>query len=334
MLRPTQISIGSTRICALMSNGHVWCWGSEPLGDGGASSSSLTPVEVSGISTAIQVDVGSYTSCILLADHTIRCWGSDDHGQITGLGFATSGGTETPTATVGVSGANSVVTAIYTTCVLLSNGTVRCWGSSDGGNDGVPTAVQTVPSLTGVTSITDDLCALLSDKSVKCWSGANGAPVALPALPANVITQVAGSCVLSSDGSVRCWGAGAQGQLGNGLTTDQTTPQLVQQLGIAKWIGHGDHHACAILSDQSFSCWGKDGFFDSVDYGPYPLPIAGLGKVSSAAVGFANTCVIETDNTVKCWGSNLVGQLGPNGASFVGGGSATPVVITGLPSGN
>jgi alpha-tubulin suppressor-like RCC1 family protein len=132
---------------------------------------------------------------------------------------------------------------------------------------------------------------------------------------------------------VRCWGSGAKGQIGNGLTDDQTTPQLVQQLGKATWIGHGTSHACALLDDQSFACWGKDGFFDPIDYGPFPLTIAGLGKVSSAAVGYDNTCVIETNNTVKCWGSNLVGQLGSNGPA-VGGNSSTPVVIAGLPTGS
>lgn len=61
--------------------------------------------------------------------------------------------------------------------------------------------------------------------------------------------------------------------------------------------------------------------------------VPGLGKVSSADVGFDNTCVIETNNTVKCWGSNLVGQLGSNGPT-VGSNSATPVVIAGLPTGS
>ena len=100
---------------------------------------------------------------------------------------------------------------------------------------------------------------------------------------------------------------------------------------LGRWIGSGNNHVCAILSDGSFSCWGKDGYFDAIDYGPYPVPISGVGKVAAAGAGFDNTCVIETDHTVKCWGSNLSGlQLGENGPS---GNSATPVVITGLPGG-
>jgi alpha-tubulin suppressor-like RCC1 family protein len=147
-------------------------------------------------------------------------------------------------------------------------------------------------------------------------------------LPANV-TQVAGNCALSSDGSVRCWGPGGSGQIGNGQTNDQTTPQLVQPLGKATWIGSGGTHVCAILADQSFWCWGKDGFFSPIDYGPSPLPVSGVGKIASAACNYDNTCVIETNNTVKCWGSNLSGvQLGTNGPT---GNGLSPVVIPGIP---
>jgi alpha-tubulin suppressor-like RCC1 family protein len=259
----------------------------------------------------------------------VKCWGQDDVGQISANGTSS---TEylTPVSTGGVTSVNAVITANWATCALLSNDTVRCWGSSDGGSAGTPIATKTMPSLSGVAQLGSGFCALLSDATVMCWRGVSDTPAAQAGLPAN-ITQVAGNCALSSDGSVYCWGPGAQGQIGNGQTDDQVDPQEVAQLGTAKWIGSGNHHVCAILSDQSFACWGKDGFFDPIDYGPYPLAIDGIGMVAAAAAGFDNTCVIEVDHTVKCWGSNLTGyQLGENGPS---GNSATPVVITGLPDG-
>jgi hypothetical protein len=213
----------------------------------------------------------------------------------------------------------------------LTNGTIRCWGSSNGNPDGAATQVTTVPSVSGALHLGGDVCAVLADKTLKCWRGANGIPTTQSGLPAN-ITQVAGNCALSSDGTVRCWGPGGSGQIGNGKTDDQVTPQQVQQLGMAIWIGAGSNHVCAILSDQSFSCWGKDGFFSAIDYGPYPLPISGVGKVAAAAAAGDNTCVIETDHSVKCWGNNLGGfLLGTNGPTM--GQGTTPVVIAGLPDG-
>ena len=43
------------------------------------------------------------------------------------------------------------------------------------------------------------------------------------------------------------------------------------------------------------------------------LPIVDLGsgkKAKQLALGFAHTCVILTDDTVKCWGKGSDGQLG------------------------
>ncbi|HKO49137.1 MAG TPA: hypothetical protein VJV79_15500 [Polyangiaceae bacterium] len=327
---PVQLAIGTLRICALISDGRVYCWGQGLLGNGiGASEGSATPVEVPGITNAIKLTAAGGTTCALLADHTIKCWGSDTQAQISADGFP-SNDYLTPQSVGGINSVNDVLTTGWSTCALLSNGTVRCWGSSDGGGGGTASAIKTMSSLSGATRLGGNVCAVLSDKTVKCWNGVGGTPTARAGLPAN-ITQIAGNCALSSDGSVRCWGPGGQGQIGNGLTDDQTIPQQVQMLGAATWIGSGNVHVCAIISDQSFSCWGKDGFFSPIDYGPYPLPISGLGKVIAAAAGGDNTCVIESNSTVKCWGSNLSGYLlGPNGPS---GNALTPVRIAGLPGG-
>jgi alpha-tubulin suppressor-like RCC1 family protein len=286
---------------------------------------------VTSITNAIQITAGGSTTCALLADHTIKCWGSDAQAQISADGIPSSDYL-TPIPVGGLTSVIDVITTGWATCVLLSNGTVRCWGSSTGSGGGAAAAIATMSPLSAATRLGGNVCAVLSDKTVKCWSGVADSPTARAGLPAS-ITQIAGNCALSSDGGVRCWGPGAQGQIGNGLTDDQTTPQQVQLLGTATWIGSGNVHVCAILSDQSFACWGKDGFFSPIDYGPYPLPISGIGKIAAAAAGDDNTCVIETNNTVKCWGSNLSGYLlGTNGTTLSN--SATPVVITGLPGGS
>ena len=336
VLHPTQITVGLLHMCVLMSNGHVWCWGRDGLGNGSDDSTgTATPTEVQGITTAVQIAAGGGTTCAVLSDKTLKCWGDDSFGVVGANGTTSSPGyfSPAPGSVGGLSGVNEVFVNSWNACAVLSNGIVRCWGSDPGG--GNPISPKTISSLTGVAHIGSDNninCAALSDKSaVKCWQSPAGAATAQAGLPANVI-QVAGHCALSSDGSVRCWGTGGQGQIGNGQTVDQSTPQLVQQLGKATAIVSGDDHVCAILSDQSFWCWGKDGFFDPIDYGPYPLAVSGVNKVVAAAAHYSNTCVIETDNTVKCWGSNLSGyQLGTNGPS---GNGLTPVVITGLPTGS
>jgi len=322
---PIQLAIGQLHICALISDGHVYCWGGGWLGNGnGDGEFSETPVEVTGISTAIQITAGFLTSCALLADLTVKCWGYDEGGQISGsktMGF------KTPTTVTGLTSINEVLTTGLTSCALLSNGGVRCWGSRDGSGM-IPTATKVMALLNDATHLGGKICAILLDKTLQCWEGVDGTPTAQTGLPTNV-TQVAGKCALSGDGSVRCWGPGDSGQIGNGQGVDQAIPQQVAPLGKATWIGAGNVHVCALLSDQTLWCWGKDGFQSAIDYGAKPLRVDNIGKVLAAAAGDDNTCVIEADHTVRCWGSNYTHQLGTNYKKDAN--SPTPIAIAGLP---
>ena len=42
------------------------------------------------------------------------------------------------------------------------------------------------------------------------------------------------TCAILDDGSVSCWGYGSQGQLGNGGTSDETTPTPTSSLGVGR----------------------------------------------------------------------------------------------------
>lgn len=88
----TQVAAGAYHTCALRSNGTVWCWGFDEdgeLGDEGSTDCVFasacrvpTPLEVPGISTAIQVAGGQYHTCALLSNGTVECWGANDKGQL------------------------------------------------------------------------------------------------------------------------------------------------------------------------------------------------------------------------------------------------------------
>ena len=57
-------------------------------------------------------------------------------------------------------------------------------------------------------------------------------------------------------------GRNANGQLGNGGTSDNKNPTSTSSLGIGRTavaISSGGSHTCAILDDGSVSCWGNGG---------------------------------------------------------------------------
>jgi len=57
-------------------------------------------------------------------------------------------------------------------------------------------------------------------------------------------------------GSVFTWGDNADGQLGNGLTVNSSTPVQVSGISTATNVAAGSGHSLAVLSDGTVRAWG------------------------------------------------------------------------------
>jgi len=96
--------------CAVLRSGRVKCWGENyggqlgnlaaHYGQYGLAERSLTPVQVSGITTATQVSAGKRHACALLSDGRVKCWGDNGYGQLGDGGKAVN---PTPVDVVGLS---------------------------------------------------------------------------------------------------------------------------------------------------------------------------------------------------------------------------------------
>jgi alpha-tubulin suppressor-like RCC1 family protein len=139
------------------------------------------------------------------------------------------------------------------------------------------------------------------------------------------------TCALLSDGTVECWGLNEYGELGNGTTSNSSSPVAVNGVEGATAITAGNIHTCVLLSNGTVQCWGynSDGeigdgtfTFDSTT----PIQVTGLNGVTAIAAGYTHTCALLSDGTAKCWGDNTYGELG-NGTTAD---SNIPVAVTGL----
>jgi alpha-tubulin suppressor-like RCC1 family protein len=95
----TSLAAGSDQTCAVLSDGHVQCWGGGVLGNGTLEGSPL-PVTVNGITDAVEVSAGYGHTCARTSAGRILCWGDNSYGQL-GNGDTSRATNPTPTAVTG-----------------------------------------------------------------------------------------------------------------------------------------------------------------------------------------------------------------------------------------
>jgi len=145
------IVAGGNHTLALLADGTVKAWGEDyagQLGDGFNNNSKNTPVSVSDLSNAVAVAAGANHSAAVLGDGKVKAWGSNSDGQVGSGAFADS--YPIPVTASGISTAVRIDGGRYHSAALLSDGTVKTWGTNAYGELGngswdsscVPVAVK------------------------------------------------------------------------------------------------------------------------------------------------------------------------------------------------
>jgi alpha-tubulin suppressor-like RCC1 family protein len=365
------IAAGRYHTCAVTAGGGAKCWGYNgygELGDGTTTQRS-TPLDVVGLASGVAaIAAGGYHTCALTGGR-VKCWGWNAYGQ---LGDGTTTQRSTPLDVVGLAGGVAAIAAGgYHTCALTAGGGAKCWGWNGSGQlgDGTYTdrsaPLDVVGLASGVAAVAAGwahTCALTTGGGVgtpprqqfggvKCW-GYNGCgqlgdgttagsstPVDVVGLASGVAAVAVGwyhTCALTTGGGVRCWGCNGSGQLGDGTTTQHSTP--VDVVGLASGVAAvaaGGSHTCALTTGGGVRCWGDDSRGQLGDgwtsaASSTPVDVVGLGSgVAAIAAGGNDTCVLTAGGGVKCWGENSRGQLGDGTTTSQG----TPVDVVGLASG-
>ena len=126
----SKLRTGDSFACVLMTSGAIQCWGANSdgqLGNGTSGSTEPIPVTVSGITGVSELTTATAHTCALVTGGVIRCWGQNYDGQV-GNG-STASPVTAPTLVQGLGGKAIAVSAgSYTSCAILENGSVKCWG--------------------------------------------------------------------------------------------------------------------------------------------------------------------------------------------------------------
>ncbi len=322
-----EIAAGASHTCARLQSGEVRCWGANNNGQLGDGTRSATgdphPVRASAtdmnyLTGVVEIAAGASHTCARLQSGEVRCWGNGDNGR---LGNGTSTRSTTPVAVMGLTNAVEIEAGEEHTCARLQSGEVRCWGRGVTGQLGNGTSTEsTTPVAVRASAMgVDNLTGV-----VEIAAGGNH------------------TCARLQSGDVRCWGFNGYGQLGNGTETGTTTPVAVMGLTNAVEIAAGEGHTCARLQSGEVRCWGR-GFNGLLGNGtstnsatPVAVRASAMGVdnltgVVEIAAGKEHTCARLQSGEVRCWGSNLGGQLGnaPRAATgYLPAQSSTPLLAT------
>ena len=381
---PITVSLVDTaqHSCIVANDYSLKCWGvndfSSIINSAVQNYPIPVPVPPFSASSVVQVAVGWQHTCVLMTSRAnVKCWGSNSNGQI---GDGTFVDRATPTDVVSLGGKNisQISAGSMFTCVLFSDGTMKCWGdnaaaqigtgTTDASGNPTPSAVSTPSSVANTGGIvvqmalgSEHVCIILSTGTVKCWGSNIGTACGtgtwdeslFQASPpfvtvANTISNLGGTvqqiscgafhtCILLSSpaSSVKCWGRNNEAQLAADPTalTYSASPVTIYGLSTSKSIGCGKEHTCAALTDGSVKCWGSGidcslgsdtgGMFSTA---PLSVSLAAGRTAKSVTAGriFASaTCVVLDDNSLMCWGifSGIVGEQRSCVPSSVGLGS-------------
>lgn len=131
-------------------------------------------------------------------------------------------------------------------------------------------------------------------------------PIDAAARPAPTPTQlVAGgdsTCAVLSDLTVRCWGGNSHGQLGNGETTDASSP-VAPAIRAVLDLQLADATACALLDDHSVACWGRIAWHGHPEDILRPTGVLGVIGVQQIFVFPGRACARLASGSLVCWGN-------------------------------
>jgi alpha-tubulin suppressor-like RCC1 family protein len=342
-MKPIQMSIGSEHACAVDDLGNVKCWGSYQFarlghGSGGANLVGLEPktmgtnLPVTDLGPGWKAEkvVAGYAHSCAMNSEGVKCWGDADNGAVgAGAGYIGDNdaemGNNRPLVSLGVGVKPlDIVSGYFHVCIITEGGDVKCWGGNTHGQlgyDDIAHRGQNGNGMGGGLANVD----LNGDKVVQLVAGASH------------------TCALTENQTVKCWGQNNFGQLGAGISNNIGDDGIYDMaylnanevdfgVGTPTQIAAGNYFTCILINTGEVKCFGVNDLGqlgigtqsnvgqDAAHMGANLQPVIGLGMkpIQKLVAGGEQACVIYEDNTTRCWGFGMYGQLAKGTPDIMG----------------
>lgn len=322
----SQVSAGAFHTCARRSDGTLWCWGLNGVGQignglSGPNETETRPLQVERDADWKSVTSGDFETCGIRQDGRLFCWGGLQLNPPSPL-TPKQRSTASPWTSVAIGNNHSCGT------VGLS---VVCWGN--GGELGTvsqegteePTFVMNGTWQIAVGSAHELSHTCAAGGSLLCWgynddgrlgtgSTDESQHVATPTHVGtdadwqSVVAGLSHTCGIRDNG-LYCWGRNTKGEVGDGGFENRISPTRIGDARDWSSISSYASFTCGIRDPGTLWCWGET---PSSGFGISRVPTQ-VGRETDwkrVSVGAYHVCAIRQSGELFCWGNNESGQLG------------------------
>ena len=259
-----EMRLGDSATCSRSTaDNSIKCWGDRAYCDPAYSGSEgyyYSPPDdefdlgdADGSFTVTDVTVGAQHVCALSDGGSVRCWGENTNGQLgysNTFRFSNSNNYGHDVALGTDVNVQLIKAGDDFTCVLTTDGYVKCWGINTDGQLGK-----------GDTTTRGDADGTMGDDLGIATLGTdhNGDVT-------EICVGGSHACALNSAGDIKCWGKNDRGQLGQGDTDNRGDAggEMGNHLDPIDFgssftpnkVVCGQDHSCAVNSDGDIKCWG------------------------------------------------------------------------------
>ena len=277
-----EIEVGGYHTLALDKDNNLWAWGSNgkgQLGDG-TTTNKTSPTKIETGITFVQLSAGHTHSAGIDNDGKLWTWGFNRFGELGDGTVGDKNSKNVPQNIMKDKTFKKVIASDYSTLAIDMNDEIWYWGMYYGSSNSMVYIPQKLDFKIEYSLISGNSHYLFLDKQKKLWS----------------------------------WGSNYNGELGDGTTTDKTSPVQIMSDKQFTQVSAGGRFSLVIDDDGKIWSWGRNSVGELGDGTTTdktsPVQIKQGTNFIQVSAGNQHSLAIDSEGNLWTWGRNKEGQLG------------------------